>query len=57
MVVRIVDTESRRIVRELGGFQGRVLDIVSHKLGTSCFFLIITSDILIGFTLADNDVA
>jgi U3 small nucleolar RNA-associated protein 21 len=28
MVVRIVDIETRRIVRELGGFRGRVLDIV-----------------------------
>ncbi|KAJ7632781.1 Utp21 specific WD40 associated putative domain-containing protein [Roridomyces roridus] len=27
MVVRIVDIETRRIVRELGGFRGRVLDI------------------------------
>ena len=30
MVVRIVDIETRRIVRELSGFQSRVLDIVSH---------------------------
>ena len=30
MVVRIVDIETRRIVRELTGFQSRVLDIVSH---------------------------
>lgn len=29
MVVRIIDIETRRIVRELGGFHGRVLDIVS----------------------------
>ncbi|KAJ7741593.1 Utp21 specific WD40 associated putative domain-containing protein [Mycena maculata] len=27
MVVRIVDIETRRVVRELGGFRGRVLDI------------------------------
>ncbi|GLB34587.1 putative utp21 specific WD40 associated domain containing protein [Lyophyllum shimeji] len=27
MVVRIVDIETRRIVRELGGFRGRILDI------------------------------
>ncbi|KAJ7271954.1 Utp21 specific WD40 associated putative domain-containing protein [Mycena haematopus] len=27
MVVRVVDIETRRIVRELGGFRGRVLDI------------------------------
>ena len=28
MVVRIIDIETRRVVRELGGFRGRVLDIV-----------------------------
>ncbi|KAJ7174015.1 Utp21 specific WD40 associated putative domain-containing protein [Mycena crocata] len=27
MVVRVVDVETRRVVRELGGFRGRVLDI------------------------------
>ena len=34
MVVRVVDIETRRVVRELGGFRGRVLDIVwlSHGL-------------------------
>lgn len=30
MAVRIVDIETRRIVRELNGFQSRILDIVSH---------------------------
>ena len=28
MVIRVVDIETRRIVREMGGFRGRVLDIV-----------------------------
>ena len=28
LVVRIVDVETRRIVRELKGFRGRVLDVV-----------------------------
>lgn len=28
MIVRVVDIETRRIVREMGGFRGRVLDIV-----------------------------
>jgi len=28
MVVRVVDIETHRVVRELGGFRGRVLDIV-----------------------------
>jgi U3 small nucleolar RNA-associated protein 21 len=30
IVVRVVDIETRRIVRELGGFRGRVLDIVCY---------------------------
>lgn len=29
LIVRIVDIETRRVVRELGGFRGRVLDVVS----------------------------
>jgi hypothetical protein len=28
MTVRLVDIETRRVVRELGGFYGRILDIV-----------------------------
>jgi hypothetical protein len=28
LVVRIVDVETRRIVRELKGFRGRILDVV-----------------------------
>jgi len=32
MVVRIIDIETRRIVRELTGFHGRVLDIVSNEI-------------------------
>jgi U3 small nucleolar RNA-associated protein 21 len=32
MVVRIIDIETRRIVRELGGFRGRVLDIASYSI-------------------------
>lgn len=30
MVIRVVDIETRRVVRELGGFGGRVLDVVSN---------------------------
>lgn len=29
LIVRIVDIETRRMVRELGGFKGRILDLVS----------------------------
>ena len=32
LVVRIVDIETRRIVRELGGFRSRVLDVVGLLL-------------------------
>lgn len=28
LVVRVVDIETRKVVRELGGFRGRVLDLV-----------------------------
>ncbi len=28
MIVRILDIETKKIVRELGGFRGRILDIV-----------------------------
>lgn len=31
LLVRIVDIETRRVVRELGGFRGRVLDVVGTK--------------------------
>ncbi len=30
LVVRLVDIETRRIVRELRGFKGRILDAVCH---------------------------
>jgi hypothetical protein len=29
MLVRILDIETKRVVRELGGFSGRILDIVN----------------------------
>jgi U3 small nucleolar RNA-associated protein 21 len=32
MVIRVVDIETRRIVRELSGFRGRVLDMVSSDV-------------------------
>lgn len=31
LVVRIVDIETHRIVRELSGFRGRILDIASTR--------------------------
>lgn len=31
-VVRLVDIETRRIVREFGGFSGRVLDFVGSPI-------------------------
>lgn len=33
LVVRLVDIETRRIVREMAGFRGRVLDLVSRMRG------------------------
>jgi U3 small nucleolar RNA-associated protein 21 len=38
MVVRVVDIETHRVVRELGGFRGRVLDIVCCGCFSSTFF-------------------
>lgn len=32
LVVRIFDLESGRLVRELTGFKGRILDVVSHYI-------------------------
>jgi U3 small nucleolar RNA-associated protein 21 len=31
LVIRLVDVETRRIVRELRGFKGRILDTVSSQ--------------------------
>ncbi len=39
MVVRLIDIETRRVVRELSGFHGRILDIVGH------FFLFVYGDL------------
>lgn len=30
LTIRLVDIETRRVVRELRGFKGRILDVVSH---------------------------
>ena len=35
LTVRIVDIETRRVVRELTGFRGRVLDLVSRVASSS----------------------
>ena len=31
LAIRLVDIETRRVVRELRGFKGRILDTVSEK--------------------------
>lgn len=31
MVVRIVDIETKKVVRELAGFRGRILDVVRSR--------------------------
>jgi U3 small nucleolar RNA-associated protein 21 len=31
LTIRLVDIETRRVVRELRGFKGRILDVVSHS--------------------------
>lgn len=32
LTIRIIDIETRRVVRELSGFKGRILDLVRHEL-------------------------
>jgi hypothetical protein len=32
MTIRIVDVETHKVVRELAGFRGRILDTVSQRL-------------------------
>jgi U3 small nucleolar RNA-associated protein 21 len=36
MVVRIIDVETRKVVRELSGFRGRILDIVCVRTISLC---------------------
>lgn len=58
MVVRVVDIETRRVVRELGGFRGRVLDIVWLSLtDLQTLFLTTCLDVLARFTVVNYDVA
>jgi U3 small nucleolar RNA-associated protein 21 len=57
MVVRVVDIETRRVVRELGGFRGRVLDIV---IISALFCRTITNkrlDFLSGLALASHNIS
>ncbi len=35
MIVRILDIETKKVVRELGGFRGRILDIVCQLVNPS----------------------
>lgn len=39
LVVRLVDIETRRIVREFAGFRGRVLDVVRAGNGLESLFV------------------
>jgi hypothetical protein len=41
MVVRVLDIETRKIVREMSGFRGRILDIVSLGILLIVIFLLI----------------
>lgn len=38
LVVRLVDIETRRVVREMKGFKGRIMDAVSRSCRGSCCF-------------------
>jgi hypothetical protein len=59
LVVRIVDIETRRIVRELKGFRGRILDVVRDSTFGSNFIDFSRSrvDFLSGLPLAGHSVA
>jgi hypothetical protein len=43
LVVRLVDIETRRIVREMAGFRGRVLDLVRQA---TSFHTYLSTDVL-----------
>lgn len=38
LIVRLVDVETQRVVREMTGFRGRILDLVSRQpyFGVTC---------------------
>lgn len=59
LVVRIVDIETRRMVRELKGFCGRVLDVVRDSVFGSNVISCLTNrvDFLSGFALAGRSVS
>jgi hypothetical protein len=40
MVVRVLDIETRKIVREMSGFRGRILDIVRLSIPLVVIFLV-----------------
>lgn len=57
LVVRIIDIETRRIVRELAGFRGRVLDVVRTVLLFSVTCLpFVPTDVLARLQMACNSV-
>lgn len=58
LVVRLVDIETRRIVREMAGFRGRVLDLVSRPANLDgAQGIDFSSGILSRFQMACNDIA
>lgn len=59
LVVRIVDIETRRVVRELGGFRGRILDVVRDSASGSNATSHLTNriDSLSGLALAGRSVS
>jgi len=40
LAIRLVDIETRRVVRELRGFKGRILDVVRSILFSPCKYLL-----------------
>ena len=59
LVVRVVDIETRRVVRELKGFRGRILDMVGDSAfgSNSINDLRNRVDFLSRLSLADHNIA
>ena len=55
LAIRLVDIETRRVVRELRGFKGRILDVVRSCFPCSCGSSSL-ADILARFKMVDCDI-
>lgn len=57
LVVRVVDIETRRIVREMSGFRGRILDVVCcESIIVQCFSHRLFVGVLTRFPMVDRHI-